>query len=168
MPGLYGGDSATDATSCSGGRRATDCYSARVMWRTNGMGEMYTYLPDYEVSGFAANQGVCNVPPFSACNPTYGASVARGSFTFATGAWTTVSQRVQLNDVGQANGELQLWVNGESVINVSGLILRDSDDGRHRGIMMQTFFGGHTSDWASPKTQNAYFSDFSVAIIDSL
>lgn len=117
------------------------CYSVRLMWRTNGMGEIYSYLPDYEVDGYAANKKVCDVAPLSECNPTYGASVGRGSFTFPTGEWTTVSQRVKLNDVGQANGEMQLFVNGKSVINVSGIILRDSDAGRHRGIQMQTFFG---------------------------
>ncbi|KAJ7785841.1 hypothetical protein B0H16DRAFT_1354704 [Mycena metata] len=168
LPGLYGGDDAETAIGCSGGRRSTACYSTRLMWRTNGMGELYTYLPDYEVAGFAANKGVCDIAPLSECNPTYGASVGRGSFTFPTGQWTTVSQRVQLNDVGQANGELQLWVNGKSVINVSGLILRDSSSGRHRGIQMQTFFGGSEATWASPKTQSSYFSDFSVAIIDKL
>ena len=98
-------------------------------------------MPDYDVTGFAANKGVCNIPPLSECNPTYGASVGRGSFTFPTGEWTTIAQRVQLNDVGQANGEIQLWANGQSVVNVKGLILRDSESGRHRGIQMQTFFG---------------------------
>ncbi|KAJ7151482.1 hypothetical protein C8R46DRAFT_1122136, partial [Mycena filopes] len=166
LPGLYGGDDAETAIGCSGGRRSTACYSARLMWRTNGMGEMYTYLPDYEVTGFSANKRVCDIAPLSECNPTYGASVGRGAFTFPTGEWTTVSQRVQLNDVGKANGELELWVNGKSVISVNGLILRDSSAGKHRGIQMQTFFGGSEADWASPKTQSTYFSDFSVAIID--
>ncbi|KAJ7491090.1 polysaccharide lyase family 14 protein [Mycena latifolia] len=168
LPGLYGGNSLEIATGCSGGRRSTECYSARLMWRTGGMGEVYTYLPDYEVSGFEANKNVCDVAPFSECNPTYGASVGRGAFTFPTGEWTTVSQRVQLNDVGKANGAIQLWVNGKSVIEASGLILRDSSSGRHRGIQFQTFFGGSQVEWASPKTQQSYFSDFSVAIIESL
>lgn len=57
------------------------------MWRTDGAGEMYTYLPP----SFAANDAVCDIPPFSTCNPTDGASVARGSFNFTAGAWTTVS-----------------------------------------------------------------------------
>jgi hypothetical protein len=168
LPGMYGGNSDAEATGCSGGRRSTACYSARLMWRTDGAGEMYTYLPDYTVSGFSANKGVCNVKPESECNPEYGASVGRGSFSFPTGEWTTVSERVRLNDVGKANGELQLWVNGKSVINVDGLILRDSSAGRHRGIQMQTFFGGSTEEWASPKTQSTYFADFSASISEYL
>ncbi|KAJ7220524.1 hypothetical protein GGX14DRAFT_354603 [Mycena pura] len=168
LPGIYGGDDAETAISCSGGRRATNCYSARLMWRTDGAGELYTYLPDSAVKGFAANKAVCDIPPLSECNPTYGASVGRGSFKFPTGEWITVAQRVRLNDVGQANGEIELWANGQSVVSAKGLILRDSDAGRHRGIQMQTFFGGSTSDWASPQTQDTYFSDFSVAITEPL
>ena len=108
------------------------------MWRTDGAGEMYTYLPP----SYSANQAVCNVAPKSECNSVYGASVGRGSFTFATGARTYVSQRVRLNDAGQANGELELFANGKSVVNVGGLILRDTDAGRIRGMQFQTFFGG--------------------------
>ena len=137
-----GGDDATVAVSCSGGRRSDACFSARLMWRTDGQGELYTYLPPYTDSRFAANEKQCSVAPKSEYNPTYGASVGRGSFSFEAGKWTTVSQRVRLNDVGQANGELELFANGESVVKVDGLILRASDAGRLRGIQMQTFFGG--------------------------
>jgi hypothetical protein len=139
---IDGGNSESEAVGCSGGRRSSACFSARLMWRGAGQGEFYTYLPPYTDSRFAANKKQCNVAPESDCNPTYGASIGRGSFSFATGGWTTVSERVKLNDVGKANGELQLFVNGKSVIDLSGLILRDSAAGRMRGIQMQTFFGG--------------------------
>lgn len=167
LPGLYGGDSDEDATSCSGGARSDTCFSARLMWRTDGAGELYTYLPPMTEPQFAANKVQCSVAPKSLCNDVYGASVGRGAYHFAAGQWTTVSQRVRLNTVGKADGELELFVNGQSVINVSGLILTASSEGRIRGIMMQTFFGGHTSEYASPKDQNAYFSDFSVAITET-
>lgn len=112
------------------------------MWRAEGTGELYTYLPPYTEPQFSANQVQCGIPPFSTCNPTYGASVGRGAFFFQSGQWNVVSQRVRLNDVGVANGELELYVAGQSVIKVMGLILRDSEEGRIRGIQMQTFFGG--------------------------
>lgn len=108
------------------------------MWREHGEGEVYTYLPPT----FAANDVQCNVPPFSTCNPTYGASVGRGAFNFQAGQWTTVTQRVRLNDPGQANGEIELFVSGVSKIKVIGLVLCDSSAGRIRGIQVQTFFGG--------------------------
>jgi len=168
LPGLYGGDSDEVALSCSGGRRSDECFSARLMWRTDGAGEFYTYLPPFTDSQFAANKVQCSVAPFSDCNPTFGASVGRGAFHFKSGAWNTVSERVRLNDVGQANGEIELFVEGESVISVSGLILRARDAGKMRGIQAQTFFGGSSPDFATPVDTNVYFSDFSVAITESL
>jgi hypothetical protein len=164
LPGLYGGNSDSSAIGCSGGSRSDACFSARLMWRPNGAGEMYTYLPP----SFSANQAVCHEVPNSDCNPTYGASVGRGSFHFTPGTRITLSERVRLNDVGKSNGQLEVFVNGQSIINVSGLVLRNSEEGRIRGIQMQTFFGGHEAQWASPKNQDAFFSDFSVAITEKL
>lgn len=108
------------------------------MWRTSGKGEFYTYLPP----DFDENQAVCTVPPQSLCNDVYGASVGRGSFSWTTGGRLTISQRVRLNDAGQSNGEVELFVAGKSVINVGGLVLSDTSSGRIRGMQMQTFFGG--------------------------
>ena len=152
------------------------------MWRTKGAGELYTYLPPSK----AANKAVCDIPPFSTCNDVFGASVGRGSFNFGAGMRTTIGQRVRLNDAGAENGELELFVNGESIFTVTGLVIRDQDEGRIRGIQMQTFFGGmllsllcsllssltpplgSDSSWASSKDQSSYFSDFSVAITEKL
>ena len=108
------------------------------MWRTNGAGELYTYLPP----DFTQNQVVCDVPPFSTCNDVYGASIGRGSFSWKTGGRTTIAQRLRLNDAGQSNGELELFVGGKSVINVGGLVISNSSEGRIRGMQFQTFFGG--------------------------
>jgi len=133
-----GGNSEAEAVSCSDGRRDDGCFSARLMWRSQGDGELYTYLPP----SFDENKVVCNVKPESLCNSEYGASVGRKSFKFAAGKRTNISERVRLNDAGKANGELELFVDGESVINVQGLVIRDSGAGKMRGIQMQTFFGG--------------------------
>ena len=133
------------------------------MWRTDGAGELYTYLPP----DFDTNKGVCDIPPFSTCNDVYGASVGRGSFYFKPGSRATIGQRVRLNDAGQTNGELELFVEGKSIFTVKNLVFRDSDAGRIQGIQMQTFFGGSDSSYASPKDQSAYFSDFSVAITET-
>jgi len=111
------------------------------MWRTDGAGELYLYLPPYDDPRFSVNENLCSLPN-SVCDDTYGISVNRGSFTFATGGWTTLAERVKLNDAGQANGEIELFVDGKSVINVSGIIIRDADVGRVQGMQIQSFFGG--------------------------
>lgn len=132
-----GGNDAQTALACSGGRHSTTCFSLRFMWRKKGRGEFYAYLPQH-----SANDALCNVPPMSTCNDEYGTSVGRGAFNFTVGEWNHISERIRLNDAGQANGEIQLFFNGVSVINVGGLVLRDNAAGRIRGIHMQTFFGG--------------------------
>ncbi|KAJ7857037.1 hypothetical protein B0H13DRAFT_2077791 [Mycena leptocephala] len=142
LPGIYGGDDAETAVSCSGGRRDHSCFSARLMWRPNGAGELYTYLPDSsEGSQFAANDKICDIPN-SECNPRTGPP---------SRAARSPSQRLKLNTPDQADGELELFVGGQSVI---------SPEGRMRGMQMQTFFGG--------STRRGYFADFSVAIISTL
>ncbi|KAJ7639776.1 hypothetical protein DFH06DRAFT_1271797 [Mycena polygramma] len=168
LPGLYGGDNATTAVSCSGGRRDPSCFSVRLMWRTDGAGELYTYLPDKKFGPpFTANAKMCATNS-AECNPTYGASLGRGNFTWATGKWTTVSQRVKLNTVGQADGELELFVGGKSVISVTGVAMTNKDSGAIQGMQMQTFFGGSNTTWASPLDQQVYFADFSVGILSKL
>ncbi|ODN94816.1 alginate lyase [Cryptococcus wingfieldii CBS 7118] len=151
LPGLYGGTSLSAAKSCSGGRQNDrgDCFSARLMWRTNGAGEIYDYLP---VSYTDSDSG-------------YGESIDRGAFTWATGEWVTVANRVKLNDVGSANGEQEITINGESKISITGVTFATKDNTKIYGIMAQTFFGGHDSDWASPQDQKAYFKDWSIAVL---
>lgn len=156
MPGLYGGTSAETAKSCSGGKQdgREDCFSARLMWRTDGAGEIYNYYP----SG-AHTDAYCNIAPMSKCDAKFGDSsewtrlwvfqfseplltfiVGRGSFTWATGQWTTVSQRLKLNDVGQPNGEQELFVNGQSVLHITDLEIIADAATKIYGIMAQTFF----------------------------
>lgn len=162
MPGLYGGTSLSQAKTCSGGRQDNrdECFSTRLMWRTDGMGEIYNYLPTSVQQG----NGYCQTAPKSICDTTYGDSIGRGSYTWATGAWTTVAQRIKLNDVGQANGEQQLWVNGQPIMHLTGLQLIVKE-AKIYGIMAQTFFGGSDQSWASPKDQSAWFKDWSMTVV---
>ncbi|KAG2009446.1 alginate lyase [Coprinopsis cinerea AmutBmut pab1-1] len=163
LPGFFGGNSDDESYSCSGGRKDIACFSTRLMWRTNGAGEIYAYFPPYDVPGFESNRALCE-PAENRCDATYGISIGRGNFKFERGRWTTVAQRVRLNDPGQANGEVELFVDGKSKIRAEGIIIREGEEGRIRGIQVQSFFGGSTVDWASPKDQDIYFADFSVAV----
>ncbi|WWC73613.1 uncharacterized protein I206_107585 [Kwoniella pini CBS 10737] len=151
MPGLYGGTSISQAKSCSGGRQDNrdSCFSARLMWRTNGAGEIYDYLP----------------VPYTNTDTGYGESIQRGAYSWATGQWTTVAMRVKLNDIGSANGEQELMVNGKSVISLKDVTFATAEGTKIYGIMAQTFFGGHTDDWASPKDQSIWFKDWSLAVL---
>ncbi|KAJ7643640.1 hypothetical protein FB45DRAFT_722528, partial [Roridomyces roridus] len=75
-------------------------------------------------------QQLSAVPPYSTGNAQYGFSVGRNAFNFdpCRRKVVTLSFRVKLNELGSEKwSELELWVDGKSVISVSGLTLCDSD-----------------------------------------
>lgn len=78
------------------------------------LNDSQTYLPNSNVAGYEANTRICDVAPYSECNPNFGASVGRGSFNFTSGHWNTVAQRVRMNDPGKDNGEIEVYANGYS------------------------------------------------------
>ncbi|KAF8634310.1 hypothetical protein AX17_004262 [Amanita inopinata Kibby_2008] len=164
LPGVFGGVGDL-AYHCTGGRAETrtHCFDLRPMWRPNGVGELYVYLPVTPSN----TRRLLAVPPKSYPHASnYGVSVGRGAFHFKLGYWTTITQRIKLNDMGQENGEIHLYINKELVISCTGLTLRTSPESRFKGMHFQTFFGGHTPDWACPKDLRAWFADVSGAIID--
>ncbi|KAI8583487.1 hypothetical protein K450DRAFT_221449 [Umbelopsis ramanniana AG] len=148
LMGLYGGHS-----ECSGGNNADSCWSTRFMWRQHGAGEVYAYIDkSSQKSNLCKEKGVV-------CNQQYGYSFGRGSFTWKTGQWNNVKQNIQLNSPGKSDGSLEIFFNGKQVFQISNLVFQ-SGDWSTIGIDFETFFGGSTSDWASPTNQYAYFNNF--------
>ncbi|KAJ3528443.1 hypothetical protein NM688_g7999 [Phlebia brevispora] len=141
LPGIYGGVDEF-AYGCTGGRQ-TDrckCFNLRLMWRENGAAELYTYLPQNE----ANTRAMLAVPPRSIQHADYGFSVGRGAWSFVPGKWTTVAERVKMNTIGRADGEVEVYIDGRSVLHARGLILRDPEGPNScvQGLHFQTFFGG--------------------------
>ncbi|TFK45411.1 hypothetical protein OE88DRAFT_1216631 [Heliocybe sulcata] len=161
LPGMFGGIGDL-AYRCSGGRKDNrcKCFDLRLMWRQSGQGELYAYLPLTPTNASRLLE-----VPSSKQNPDYGFSVGRGLFNFRAGEWTTVAQRVKLNDIGHENGEVEVYINGISVIRVAGLTLRDEAASYVKGMHFQTFFGGSSPDWASPKDQKAWFAGVTGALL---
>ncbi len=138
LPGLYGG-------SVTGGQDipdGTDGFSTRYMWRKDGDGEVYAYLPTSEKTG---------------------TSIGRGCWSFPTGRWTAMHQRVRLNTPGRADGEVRVWQDGRQVLARSGLTFRTTDELQIDGLFFSTFFGGGDTSWASPVDQYADFAAFAVS-----
>ncbi|KZV90604.1 polysaccharide lyase family 14 protein [Exidia glandulosa HHB12029] len=158
LPGLYGGHE-----SCSGGDDAESCFSTRMMWRPGGEGEIYLYAPrDKQASN------VCATPPKTVCDSVYGMSLGRGSFAFALGGWTRITQTVVLNTPGSPDGSLDLDVNGQRVMSVQGVYYRNAPSAstpqNASCWIHSTFFGGHEQDYATPKDQFTYFGDFVMTV----
>ncbi|KAI8591898.1 hypothetical protein BDZ88DRAFT_410048 [Geranomyces variabilis] len=153
LPGLYGG-----RESCSGGDPATDCFSTRYMFRKNGAGEIYLY-----VDATAQVPDFCSIPPLTVCNGAYGNSIGRGSFTWATGKWQSVLQRITLNTPGKNDGRVQVFYNGQSVVDFDQVSWRGEDSVGFIGVEFETFFGGADSSWATPTDQSVYFKGISLS-----
>ena len=130
------------------------------MWREDGAGEIYTYIPQTEAN-IAAQLAV----PGTVDNQGFGYSVGRGAYYFPTGEWVTVAQRVRLNTLNNMDGLIDLWVDGVETIKLRDITLLEAANSTIRGSHYQTFFGGSTIEWASPKTQKAWIADVSGAII---
>ncbi|TFK25741.1 polysaccharide lyase family 14 protein, partial [Coprinopsis marcescibilis] len=150
LPGLYGGH-----TGCSGGNAALDCFSTRLMWRKDGLGELYLYAAKDKQT-----DALCDAPT-SVCDAAYGFSVGRGSFAWSAGAWTTVEQTVVLNTPGKQDGWFSLDVNGKRVIHVGGVFYRDTRPCSFVPLP-STFFGGHDEKYATPRDQYVWFKDFAL------
>lgn len=161
LPGPYGGANQNVSYACSGGRHEDrdQCFDLRLMWRADGAGEIYAYLPNVP-----ENDVLLDIPG-TVKDTSFGWSIARGAFSFVSGKWTVLAQRVRLNDVGAANGELELFVDGVSTIRATQLVISQNDTTTVRGVHAQTFFGGGTEDWASQQDQKGWFADMSGAII---
>ncbi len=138
LPGLFGGAGASGGNIPDG----TDGFSTRLMWRRDGDGEMYAYLP--------TSKG-------------YGTSIERGAWQFEPGDWTRVEQEVKLNNPKRSDGEIRVWVNDELVIDQRDLKFRTTDSLKIDGVFFSTFFGGGDASWATPQDVHVDFANFAVS-----
>lgn len=138
LPGLYGGSNFSGRKIPDG----TDGLSTRYMWRTDGNGEVYAYLPD---------------------SVDAGTSLGRGEWVFPTGKWTLMEQEVVLNTPGERDGSITVWMNEERVAHFDDLLFRTTADLRIDGMFMSTFYGGDDPSWSPDHDTWAEFAGFAVA-----
>lgn len=138
LPGLYGGQA---PRGCAAADLAAG-FSARLMWRSGGAGELYLYAPGRKLR----------------C----GESVGRGSFRFTPGRWTQIAEEVAVNTPGQSDGSIRVWVDGQLVIERTDLDVREQPQTGVDGLLFSTFFGGSDPSWASPRDQSAEFGGFTI------
>lgn len=138
LPGMFGG-SVTSGQHIPDG---TNGFSTRYMWRAEGAGEVYAYLPTSE---------------------THGTSLGRENWVWPTGRWTHTVQHIRLNDPGSADGLIEVWIDGAAVLRQTGLTFRTVPELRIEGLFFSTFFGGDDPTWATPRDQAAEFANFTMS-----
>ncbi|KAL1931433.1 hypothetical protein VTP01DRAFT_9575 [Rhizomucor pusillus] len=153
LPGIFGGSS---NNSCSGGNQATgsNCFSMRLMWREAGAGEAYAYIPDNDICGQSN----------TVCNDEYGISFSRGVIQFKTNTWTNIELYVKINDPSESNGVLQVWQDGNLVINQQSLKYRTSNAIAVSNLMFSTFFGGGSSKYATSVDTFTYYKNLQFSV----
>jgi|GEM_PF-6384260 len=148
LPGLAGGEAITGGNPANG----SNGWSTRFMWRQNGTPVVYGYLP----GKYAAPYGY----DFKLKNQNSGQEDR-----LPVGEWICLEQFVQLNDVGQANGKIKAWLNGDLGVNVSDATFRttNNDATKVGQMLFSTFYGGNTDDWAPSKDTHASFDNFIIS-----
>ncbi|KAF8930616.1 hypothetical protein BGZ47_000478 [Haplosporangium gracile] len=158
LPGIYGGNSHT----CSGGNQSTgeNCLSMRLMWRQDGGGEVYAYIPVSDNSDFCKNSNVY-------CNDQFGKSIGRGLLYFPPGTWTRIDMVMQLNEpAGLNNGILDVYINGLKSISMNSVPYRTTGMVGFQGLMFSTFFGGNTPNYATPVDTSVLFRNMQLSVGD--
>lgn len=153
LPGLYGGIGNTGRNVPTG----ADGWSMRFMWcdyissahqNVIGGGQMlqFTVYSDQGLDG-----------------TNYGTTLGCNSWRFPTdGQWHNVQQTIHLNDIGQANGRVDICFDGVPVFSQEGITFRTVDTLQTNGVIFQSFFGGKGGKYATPVNTYADFADFAL------
>ncbi|CAH1200470.1 hypothetical protein PAECIP111891_01769 [Paenibacillus allorhizoplanae] len=144
--GLAGG------AACSGGQECTgyNGFSSRMIWRSGGQAAIYYYH-----MGNAGQYGDYAVLKNNGADIYY-----------PKGSWVNIVQRLKVNTVtnGDANpdGEIQIWYNGTSAANITGLrFVRNTD--KVDKAYFSSFFGGATSAFAPQNDSYIWYDDLKVS-----
>lgn len=135
IPGLTGGNSPT------GGNDASNGFSSRYMWQTNGGLILYLYH---------ARMGA-----------KYGEAFSLGKLT--QGKWYTLKQRIRMNTPGQQDGALQVWVDGVLKLDRSDMEWRlAGKTWKIDSLLFTAFHGGNNAEYTPNRDNLIDFDDFQV------
>jgi len=143
LPGLCGGSNPRGGTA---NISAKNGFSARVMWRELGALEQYVYFANQDSKKkhgtdfyWKMNDGkpVCIFP----------------------GIWYTFKTYIKMNTIGQKDGKIISWLDGEEVLNTDIALRNDSSLGID-SFQFVTYFGGNDETWFPKKDEKIYFKDF--------
>jgi hypothetical protein len=162
-----------------------DGMSARFMWREDHPDGarlvVYTYHPEMPGT-YGQDLPLLYDPPMMVMQPDSGLYVPLSDETFYVGyeerdfvgswpvvrvgvdQWHHLKLRVYLNEPGLRNGSMQVWLDDQVVLNMTGLYFAYADAPPENYLLnyllFQTFHGGGDASWAPPRDVYAYYDDF--------
>lgn len=162
----------------SGGRYSTTGATYRMTWNRNGGVGPYLYpqlrrargknedspltwaeldqsKDVQEVGDITAGVHLWYPEPRDRENP------AKWDLKLTTEAWNRVEMYCKLNTPGKRDGVLEITVNG--VTKRLDTVRYRYDNAQITGLMLSTFFGGGTKEYAPPRDTKAWYADFKVS-----
>lgn len=145
--GLAGGDYCSGGIPCTG----YNGFTSRMIWRSGGEAAIYYYHMD-DGGQYGSYRSLRD----SNNNLIY----------YPKGTWVNIVQRLKVNTVtnGNANpdGEIQIWYNGVSAANITGLrFVRNAD--QVDTAYFSSFFGGATASFAPTNDSYVWYDDLKVS-----
>ncbi|GEM_PF-1891874 len=141
LPGLVGGSHTSGCADI-----VPNGWSARFMWRSGGLGQVYLYHQDRK----------------SGCGDEFDFP-GPGNYSMAKS--NRITEHVIVNAPGKNNGLVEAWLDGVKKISLGNLRLRGSvaaNLARVDQVSLQTFYGGSTLAWAPNQTTHSRFKGFVV------
>lgn len=133
LPGVYGA-----------GERGFDekvAFAARYMWREQGKTELLATLP-----GNNSEPRTVSIDP--------------DAFRLPRGKWIRLDQEIVLNTVGQKDGVVRLWADGQLVVEKTQVTLRESGSVTFAGVQADVHYGGFESIFSAPQDTQIRLTHF--------
>lgn len=143
----------TGGASCSGGQQCTGTngFSSRFIWGPSGRAGIYYYSMGHD--GTYGDFAILRREDGSQIN-------------FPTGQWLNLTQRVKVNTVtngvANADGEIEVFYNGVSAAEVTGLRFVTNGDQVDKAYF-SSFAGGGTAEFAPTHDNYIWYDDVEVS-----
>lgn len=146
LPGLAQGELCSGGDSCNG----TNGFTARYMWREDGAAVLYLYHMDKPHKWGE---------DFPLLTP------GDDPIHFEPGQWIHLVQRVKINSGENADGEVQVWVNGSEALSLDGLRFVNNGS-KIDTFYVSTFHGGNSPEWGSLNESHLWIDDIGISAAD--
>ncbi|MFM7022632.1 MAG: T9SS type A sorting domain-containing protein [Flavobacteriales bacterium] len=143
LPGLGGGARCSGCQTCTG----SNGFTARLMWRTGGKAVLYLYHLDK------------TNPP---CGDNLTLQLSGSDFYFQKGQWYNIIERVKINSGANHDGEVELWINEQPALLVTGIQFVSNGD-KVDNLYFSTFHGGSDANWAPSVECYTWFDEMKIA-----
>tara|TARA_Y100000034_G_C6876997_1_gene401255 strand:+ start:354 stop:911 length:558 start_codon:yes stop_codon:yes gene_type:complete len=149
LPGLCG------RTNPAGGVDSSKGFSARLMWRENGLIEQYVYYPNRsctwgrDLFWYDLNSKKMEL------------------LKFKPGKWHTVKTKIKMNEFKwRGNGYITSWFDGKLALHQDIKLRAKGENYGIDNFNFSTIFGGNDKIWAPSKNEYIYFDDFIISTKD--